>query len=79
MDFWYSHALISEDTRDGIFGQCNFSRIGPLQVAARVESASSNVRPCHAHNPDLSPQSAKRFSVGLSVGGMYNSLSALLG
>ncbi|CAL5224857.1 g7615 [Coccomyxa viridis] len=42
VDFWYSHALISEDTRDGIFGQCNFSRIGPLQVSARVESENSN-------------------------------------
>lgn len=48
VDFWYSHALISEDTRDGIFAQCNFSRIGPLQVSARVESANSNVRPRHA-------------------------------
>ena len=48
VDFWYSHALISEDTRDGIFAHCNFSRIGPLQVSsARVESANSNVRPCH--------------------------------
>ena len=49
VDFWYSHALISEDTRDGIFGQCNFSRIGPLQVSARVESENSNVRPSLVH------------------------------
>ena len=47
VDFWYSHALISADTRDGIFAKCNFSRIGPLTVSARVESAQNEVRPCN--------------------------------
>lgn len=42
VDFWFSHALISEETRDGIFALCNFSRIGPLQVSASVESVTKS-------------------------------------
>lgn len=30
LDFWYTHALISRDSRDGIKEHCNFSHIGPL-------------------------------------------------
>ena len=64
VDFWYSHALISEETRDGIFGQCNFSRIGPLQVSARVESAGTNVRPCQSSSLDCD---SKAQSVALQA------------
>lgn len=39
VDFWYSHALISEATREGIYSLCNFSHIGPLTV---LESANVN-------------------------------------
>ena len=42
VDFWYSHALISEDTRDGIYATCNFSQIGPLKVSASIEGAANN-------------------------------------
>jgi len=42
VDFWYSHALISEDTRDGIYAMCNFSQIGPLKVSASIEGAANN-------------------------------------
>ena len=39
VDFWYSHALISDATREGIYSLCNFSRIGPLSV---LEGANVN-------------------------------------
>ena len=30
VDYWWSHSLISDQTASGIRGNCNFSRIGPL-------------------------------------------------
>jgi serine carboxypeptidase-like clade 2 len=30
LDFWWSHALVSTQARDGIRANCNFSRIDPL-------------------------------------------------
>lgn len=42
MDFWHSHALISDATRDGLLRACNFSTIGPLR--AQVEDGSAKVR-----------------------------------
>ena len=46
IDFWFYHALISDDTRNGIYATCNFSNIGPLQTNAQPESInkSSKVR-----------------------------------
>lgn len=43
MEFWHSHALISDTTRDGLMNKCNFSRIGPLRVEA-VTKGSAKVR-----------------------------------
>ena len=42
IDFWFYHALISEDTRDGIYATCNFSNIGPLQTNAQPESVNKS-------------------------------------
>ena len=41
MEFWYSHALISDATRDGILATCNFSSIGPLR--AQIEDDTGKV------------------------------------
>ena len=30
VDFWWTHALISDDIRNGLLHDCNFSGIGPL-------------------------------------------------
>ena len=30
IDFWYGHAIISQDTRDKLKQACNFSSVGPL-------------------------------------------------
>ena len=32
MDFWHSHAIISDEARTGLL-TCNFSDVGPLQAA----------------------------------------------
>ena len=51
IDFWFYHALISEDTRSGIYATCNFSNIGPLQVNAQPESVNkSKVRGALFHH-----------------------------
>ncbi len=44
VDFWHSHALISDATREGLLRTCNFSSIGPLR--AQAEDASAKVGPC---------------------------------
>ena len=31
VDFWWTHALISDDVRDSLLKSCNFSGVGPLQ------------------------------------------------
>ena len=43
VDFWYSHALISDATREGIYSLCNFSRIGPLTVLESANVTKSKV------------------------------------
>jgi hypothetical protein len=43
VDFWYSHALISDATREGIYSLCNFSHIGPLKVLESVNVNKSKV------------------------------------
>ncbi|EIE23392.1 peptidase S10, serine carboxypeptidase [Coccomyxa subellipsoidea C-169] len=40
VEFWHSHALISDTTRDGLMNKCNFSRIGPLQVEAVTKGSA---------------------------------------
>lgn len=47
VDFWYSHALISDATREGIYSLCNFSRIGPLSVLESTNVNKSKVRAPH--------------------------------
>lgn len=39
VDFWYSHAIISEDTKNAFKKACNFSHVGPL-IAADGQQAS---------------------------------------
>lgn len=36
VDFWWTHALISDDVRDSLLHSCNFSGVGPLQQEART-------------------------------------------
>ena len=31
VDFWWTHALISDDVRDSLLQSCNFSGVGPLR------------------------------------------------
>jgi len=31
VDFWWTHALISDEVRDSLLRSCNFSGVGPLQ------------------------------------------------
>lgn len=31
VDFWWTHALISDAVRDSLLNSCNFSGVGPLQ------------------------------------------------
>lgn len=31
VDFWWTHALISDDVRNSLLRSCNFSGVGPLQ------------------------------------------------
>lgn len=33
VDFWYHHAVISEQTKTGFKQACNFSHVGPLLAA----------------------------------------------
>ncbi len=34
VDFWWTHALISDEVRDSLLHSCNFSGVGPLQQEA---------------------------------------------
>ncbi|DBA89196.1 TPA: hypothetical protein ACH3X1_016344 [Trebouxia sp. C0004] len=34
VDFWWTHALISDEVRDSLLRSCNFSGVGPLQQEA---------------------------------------------
>ena len=34
VDFWWSHAIISDESRYGMLHSCNFSGVGPLQGGA---------------------------------------------
>ena len=36
VDFWWSHALISDDVRDSLLHSCNFSGVGPLRQDTRA-------------------------------------------
>ena len=40
VDFWWSHALISDTTSSGIKQHCNFSAIGPLGVGGGLDCDS---------------------------------------
>lgn len=44
VDFWWTHALISDEVRDSLLHSCNFSGVGPLResssTAARLERNS---------------------------------------
>ncbi|KAK9905794.1 hypothetical protein WJX75_006411 [Coccomyxa subellipsoidea] len=53
VEFWHSHALISDTTRDGLMQKCNFSRIGPLQV----EAVSSDTKSCDEYVNDSQTES----------------------
>lgn len=47
VDFWWTHALISDTIRDGLLHDCNFSGIGPLASAhfgSPAEVAGSKVK-----------------------------------
>ena len=33
VDFWWTHALISDAVRDGLLHDCNFSGVGPLATS----------------------------------------------
>ncbi|KAI3426409.1 hypothetical protein D9Q98_008779 [Chlorella vulgaris] len=37
VDFWWSHGIISSETRDGIVGKCDFARVGPLWSHQEVD------------------------------------------
>lgn len=37
VDFWWSHALISDESADGIKATCNFSTVGPLRAGQQGE------------------------------------------
>ena len=34
VDFWWTHALISNEVRDTLLKSCNFSGVGPLQQSS---------------------------------------------
>ncbi|XP_062501536.1 uncharacterized protein LOC134178668 [Corticium candelabrum] len=40
--FWYSHALISEKTFEGMQKNCNFSDIGPLGIDINIDECQQN-------------------------------------
>ncbi|KAL3160666.1 hypothetical protein ABBQ32_010583 [Trebouxia sp. C0010 RCD-2024] len=48
VDFWWTHALISDDVRNSLLRSCNFSGVGPLQedlsTAAGLESNGKTER-----------------------------------
>jgi hypothetical protein len=58
VEFWHSHALISDTTRDGLMQKCNFSRIGPLQV----EAVSSDTKVSIGFLPSQTPQACSGVS-----------------
>jgi len=39
VDFWWTHALISDEVRDSLLHSCNFSGVGPLQQEARTAAS----------------------------------------
>uniref|UniRef100_A0A7R9YTY5 Carboxypeptidase n=1 Tax=Chlamydomonas euryale TaxID=1486919 RepID=A0A7R9YTY5_9CHLO len=40
VDFWWAHALISDETNQGLKETCDFSKIGPLKQAGQSETAN---------------------------------------
>lgn len=60
VDYWWSHALISDESARGIKKNCDFSKIGPLQAPANatplhpeyVSVAGPIPRPTRATTPD---------------------------
>ncbi len=44
VEFWWTHAIISDDTRAGIEANCDFSKIGPLlkqfETAEQAQAAA---------------------------------------
>lgn len=46
VDFWWHHALISDETAIGIRSNCNFSRIGPLDAHPTRSNPSSREELC---------------------------------
>ena len=37
VDFWWAHAIISDESRDSMLHSCNFSDVGPLRGAGNHE------------------------------------------
>lgn len=48
--FWWSHAIVSTETRDGALKTCDFAAIGPL-VSASVDRADSTAAVCCSFCP----------------------------
>lgn len=42
VDFWWTHALISDTIRDGLLHDCNFSGVGPLATVEYGSTAELN-------------------------------------
>lgn len=58
VDFWWSHAIISDGSRDSLLQSCNFSGVGPLLLTLGEVAAPSLPLLCTLH-VDMPAEDAK--------------------